>query len=324
MPSIPRETGQMLAKVLTGFYHSYETALKENGQEIDSHMPALVTFLNLVKEQLETPYAFDIYHERLTRPFDYYQFGLDFLRPIVKMEHSSVLGNEYLDEIRGRLQKGESAVLFSNHQTEPDPQAISLLLEKSHRDLAEQMIFVAGHRVTTDPLAVPFSKGRNLLCIYSKNYIEHPPEKKHEKVLHNQKAMRKMRDLLAEGGKCIYVAPSGGRDRVQGNGAVEVAPFDPQSIEMFYFAAKHSGKKVHFYPLALYTYDLLPPPDGINVELGEARRTKSTSIHLALGQEIAIEQIPCPADADKQERRSIRAAYFWEAVKHLYLKIRPN
>ena len=44
------------------------------------------------------------------------------------------------------------------------------------------MIFVAGERVITDPLAIPFSMGSNLLCIYSKRYIDHPPEKKIEKA----------------------------------------------------------------------------------------------------------------------------------------------
>ena len=36
------------------------------------------------------------------------------------------------------------------------------------------MIMVAGDRVTTDVVAVPFSKGRNLLCIFSKKHIENP------------------------------------------------------------------------------------------------------------------------------------------------------
>ncbi len=49
------------------------------------------------------------------------------------------------------------------------------------------MIFVAGERVITDPLAVPASMGRNLLCIYSKRYIDHPPELKSEKQLHNKR-----------------------------------------------------------------------------------------------------------------------------------------
>lgn len=48
-------------------------------------------------------------------------------------------------------------------QTEADPQVISLLMEREgYGELASQLINVAGHRVTTDPLAIPFSMGRNL------------------------------------------------------------------------------------------------------------------------------------------------------------------
>src|SRR5690606_4917236 len=126
-----------------------------------------------------------------------------------------------------------NVVLLANHQTETDPQIISILLEKSHARIAEQIIYVAGERVITDPLAIPFSMGCNLLCIYSKRYINSPPELKNEKQLHNKSTMELMSRLLKEGGKIIYVAPSGGRDRRSSSGKVEVASFDPQSIEMF-------------------------------------------------------------------------------------------
>ncbi len=54
-------------------------------------------------------------------------------------------------------------------QTEADPQVTSLLFEKEgFQDLSERLISVAGHRVTTDPVCMPFRMGRNLLCIYSK------------------------------------------------------------------------------------------------------------------------------------------------------------
>ena len=48
---------------------------------------------------------------------------------------------------------------------------------------------VAGDRVTTDVVAVPFSKARNLLCIYSKRHIDNPPEEKPKKMRHNAKTM---------------------------------------------------------------------------------------------------------------------------------------
>ena len=101
-------------------------------------------------------------------------------------------------------------------------------------------IFVAGDRVQTDAIAVPFSMGRDLLCIYSKKHIENPPELKGEKSKHNRLVMKTMAKLFKEGGKCIWVAPSGGRDRPNAEtGKFEVAPFDSKSIEMFPFTPRN-------------------------------------------------------------------------------------
>lgn len=209
-------------------------------------------------------------------------------------------------------------ILFANHQIEADPQAISILLEKTHPKLAEQLIFVAGERVITDLLAIPFSLGRNLLCIYSKRYIDYPPEEKHKKQLHNKRTMELMSELLNEGGKIIYMAPSGGRDRPNAEGVVEVAPFDPQSIAMFYLMSKKASRKTHFYPMALDTYNLLPPPETVQVELGETRMTKRGAIHLAVGSEINMELFPNRENKDKYVRRKSRADYIWGLVKKDY------
>ncbi|CAN0191423.1 unnamed protein product [Discosporangium mesarthrocarpum] len=72
-------------------------------------------------------------------------------------------GVENLKKIEEYLKKGENVFLISNHQTEADPQACSLLMERDgFGEVAASMINVAGHRVTTDPFAIPFSRGRNL------------------------------------------------------------------------------------------------------------------------------------------------------------------
>jgi glycerol-3-phosphate O-acyltransferase len=72
--------------------------------------------------------------------------------------------------------------------------------------MGAQLINVAGHRVTTDPLAIPFSMGRNLFCIYSKKYMEDPPEQKPEKQKHNVRTLKTMADMLVSG------ALEGGRE----------------------------------------------------------------------------------------------------------------
>jgi len=137
-------------------------------------------------------------------------------------------------------------------------------------------------------------------------------------------AMKRMRKMLDEGGKCIYVAPSGGRDRPNVSGEIEIAPFNPQSIEMFRLMAKLASRPTHFYPLALATSDLLPPPNSVNIELGENRHTISTPIHLAFGSEIDIKHVLGDETLDKKERRKAIAKNIWNQVRQLYNTIKEG
>lgn len=305
---------------LEKFFLSYEHTLTSHGMSMWEHPNIFFDFLDRVGEQERSPYQFRSYHEHIRHPFDYYQFGIDFMRPLVDQKRSTVAGLEHVQEIVSLLEHKENVILLANHQTEADPQAISLLLDPLYPHFAEEMIFVAGERVITDPLAIPFSMGRNLLCIYSKRYIDYPPELKHQKQMHNKRAMELMCDLLSQGGRSIYVAPSGGRDRPNAQGIVEVAPFDPQSIEMFYLMAKKADRPTHFYPLALATFDLIPPPETVQIELGESRKAKRGSIHLAFGSKIDMDHYPGCEDPDKHLRRKARADYIWNSVKDLYQK----
>lgn len=295
---------------LENFYDSYFKAV------IDKSVAVSVfnKFLDLITLQIQNPYPFQLFHESAREPIDYYKFCLEFLKPLVIKEKSYIKGEKNLVCIENQLQQGENVVFFANHQIEPDPIAISLLLEEKHPRLAKEMIFVAGERVLTDPLAIPFSMGCNLLCIYSKRYIDNPPDKKVEKQLHNKKTMEYMSSLLKSGGKCIYVAPSGGRDRKNASGLVEIAPFDGQSIEMFYLMAKKSKRKTHFYPMTLDTYHLMPPPETIQHQLGETRITNRVPIYLSIGQEIDMNNYPNKDCDDKHLRRKSRADYIWNCV----------
>lgn len=312
------DLSEKLAKILVHFFDSYLNAIRTSPAKNDFSDSILLKYIELVIDQIKAPYSFDPFHKAIRQPFDYYQFGLDLIRPLIIFEFSRVYGLRNLEKIQQHLNKNENVILFANHQTEPDPQVISLLLEKKYPRLAEEMIFVAGHRVITDPLAIPLSMGRNLLCIFSKKYLENPPEEKEDKLQHNQRVMKQMKNLLSEGGRCIYVAPSGGRDRPNLNGKIEVAPFDSQSIEMFWLMAKQSNHPTHFYPLALRTYDLLPPPHSVKIEIGEKRNAKCTPVQLAFGEEIPMENIPCTEHLDKRQKRQARAEWIWNLVKTDY------
>lgn len=309
------------AHILRGFIKSYSEVISSQGKNPEEYVDIFDSFIDIIGKQFKHPFQFEPYHKKIRAPYDYYAFGVDFLRPLVDLSNSTLAGTKNLDKMETLLQKKENVILFANHQIEADPQAISVLLEQSHPNFGEELVFVAGTRVTSDPLAIPFSMGRNLLCIHSKKYIDHPPEEKHEKQMHNKRTMERMVDLLNEGGCAIYVAPSGGRDRANAQGIVEVAPFDPQSVEMFYLMGQKGKRPTHYFPLALSTYHLLPPPETTEVELGETRITKGGAIHLHFGEEIDMENFPgADQAADKKEKRKLRAEYIWNCVKTQYDK----
>lgn len=303
--------------ILVQFIECYRSAV---GPSFDSALPHLLLFLQLAQIQFETPYTFEPYHRKIRHPIDYYRFSLDFIRPLIDLDHSSIIGLEHLDDIAKALQRKENAILLANHQTEPDPQAISILLEKTHPEIAEQIIYVAGERVITDPLAIPFSMGCDLICIYSKRYIDHPPELKAKKQLHNKNTMEQVSRLLQEGGRIIYVAPSGGRDRKNAKGRVEVAPFDSASIEMFYLMARKAKNSTRFIPFALSTYDLLPPPEIIQRELGEVRTAKRTPISISFAPPFDMEHFLGSEVTDRIQKRENRARQIWSIVNRMYLE----
>lgn len=303
------------SQTLHDFYFTYVDAAKSNKVPESIYEPILLKFLELIYDEFKNPYEFEPFHIAIRSPFDYYRFGIDFIRPLVVNDKSTILHPENLDKIQHQLSQNHNVILLANHQTELDPQAFSILLEKNHPQIAEQLIVVAGHRVTTDPMAIPFSKGCNLLCINSKKYIQEDPTKKEEKLLHNQKTMLKMSQLLAEGGKCIWVAPSGGRDRLSRNQEITLAPFDPQSIELFWLMAQRANIPTHFYPLAMHTYYLLPPPQEAHKKLGEKRETSATPIHLAFGSEVNME---ADFPGDKKQKRKERANFIFHQVNKLY------
>lgn len=299
------------------FYECFLQAGKKGGKSEDELLSLFCEYLKKVLSQIKTPFVFDCFHEKITSPYNYYALALDLVRPLIDLKGSYIHGEEHLEAIQRSLDNNENVVLFSNHQTETDPQAIDILLEKYHSKLAGNIIFVAGHRVVTDPMAVPFSKGTNLLCIFSKNYIESPPEKKQEKLMHNRRTMHKMSSLLEEGGKCIYVAPSGGRDRPNAEGVLLPSHFDPNSLEMFRLMAQKAKVPTHFHTLALKTHDIMPPPSQIIKQLGEKRTPNYTKIALAFGAEI-----PNDSGADRTQSkvalREERARLIWNQVLRDY------
>lgn len=302
--------------ILLGFLQDYQQAVLE-----EKDLESFETFLSLLEKHHKDPPQFSDYHQKVLSPFNYYQFGLDFIRPLIDFSHSKFFGKENIQTMAQQLSQKENVILLANHQTESDPQILALFLEKKYPEMAKKMIFIAGERVITDPTAIPFSLGCDLLCIYSKKYIDCFAEKKQGRLTHNRRVMQKMSELLQEGGKIIYVAPSGGRDRPDKTGTVRISKFDPDSIELFYLMAKRAKTPTHFYPLTLATYPILPPPDTLNKELGEARKTSRAPVGIAFSQEIDMQHFPGYDSMTKAKLRLSRAIYIQNIVEGDYQKL---
>jgi glycerol-3-phosphate O-acyltransferase len=243
-----------------------------------------------------TKYTFDVSHQALRgmnpdsengNTVDFYAFGCDFFRPCMDLQNSAILGLDNMQKIVAQLQAGENVVLFANHQSEADPQVVSCLLERAgYSKQAADMVYVAGHKVTTDALAVAFSMGRNLICIHSKKHINADPELKAEKSRQNMRAMSALLDGFKRGGSLIWVAPSGGRDRRNvETGDVPIADFDSKTIDMFRLMGNKSKKTTHYYTFAMVTYDLCPPPDFVVPGVGEDRNVRFVPVGIAIGDE---------------------------------------
>ena len=299
------------ARTLREFFESYGKALDGRGD----CTALLERYIELVREEVIHQTLFDHFHAAERVPFDFYEFGRAIVAPLLDTAHSSVEGRQSLEAIIEATDRGENVILLANHQTEIDPQIISLLVAPISDRLASSMIFVAGHRVTTDPIAIPFSRGVNLLCIYSKKYIDVPPEKKSEKLVHNSKTIATLEDLLNEGGKCIYVAPSGGRDRMDASGTINIAPFDSQSVEMFSLLASRSAQPTYLHTFALSTMRLLPPPATTSMELGESRRVSFAPARLVFGPALDMEQLG--TDLDRRQRRVERAEILTSTIQKM-------
>lgn len=243
-------------------------------------------------------YTFDVSHVAnrgldpdLYGGVDFYEFGCAFFRSCMDLKSPkvNVLNHDtHLKTAMEQLEKGENVILFANHQSEADPQVTSACLELAgYGQQAADMIYVAGHKVTTDPLAIPFSMGRNLICIHSKKHIDADPDTKPTKQRQNLKAMSALLNSLKEGGTCIWVAPSGGRDRRDlETGEVPLAPFDSKTIDMFRLMGNKSKVPTHYYTLAMVSYDLCPPPDYIEAGVGETRNVRFSPVGVAVGAEL--------------------------------------
>jgi glycerol-3-phosphate O-acyltransferase len=296
----------LLSHFAKEYMHAHQDSYHAGNTKGTDPVTAATRFMTCVKFGLtygmtQSPdvYTFDVSHNAIRSDaagfghVDFYRFGCDFFHSCMDLDYenyaqTNVLGMDNLHRAMQQIQNGENVVFLANHQSEADPQVTSSCLELAgYGSAAENMIYVAGHKVTTDPLAIPFSMGRNLICIHSKKHINSDPETKPKKQRQNLKAMNALLRNFKQGGALVWVAPSGGRDRRDlQTGTVPIAPFDSKTIDMFRLMGNKSGVPTHFYTLAMVSYDLCPPPDTIEATVGESRNIRFAPVGIYVGKEL--------------------------------------
>lgn len=306
-----------LYKYIENFLHDYEKILCGQNKDLSFYENLTNTYLREIKECINTPFQFPLFHKAIHNEIDFSKLGNDFFSPIIDKNKSAIFGRENLIEIDQAIKKKENVILLSNHQIEADPQVISIMIEPITKALSKNMIFVAGFRVITDPLSVPFTKGRNIFCIYSKNYYDIFPEEKSSMQEHNKKTIFTIRTQLNQGGNCIYIAPSGGRDRRDSNGSLTPTLFDEKSVDLFCLLASRSTVKTHIYPLSLKTYDLMPPPKTRRSKIGEERRVFYKPTFLYFGKKIDPQLIQ--EFGKSKKGREKRCAMIYNIVRENYI-----
>jgi glycerol-3-phosphate O-acyltransferase len=303
------------------FFSSYDQLILNQCVDSKKIHPILQKYIDLIKQEIQYPTQFENFHRQERVPFDYYQFAKELINPFIDKEKSHILGRENIEDILSLLKGGENVILLANHQAEGDPTLLSALLDDHYPHFIQEMIAIAGARVRTDPLTIPLIRGQHVLCVYSKKYFDLYADKKMEMLQHNSTSMLVLRDLLSQGGKLVFVAPSGGRDRKDDSGRLLPSPFDPDSIEMMRIVGSKGKKATHFFPLALHTYHILPPPEKIKKEIGEQRKMCHSPIHVNFGKKF---HMLAPNSLEKGEKtlfRKHQADKIYQEVLTLYDEI---
>eukprot|EP00210_Caulerpa_lentillifera_P008691 g8290.t1 len=295
------------------FYDSYKTAVL--GSQVPGHDESFVveiqsSIAEKVFEQLQKPYIFPSYHERILEPINYYEFGQKYVGSLVDFDNSFIGHLERWKQISNQLEAGENVVLLANHQTEADPGVFAHLIGSVFPKMAEDVCYVAGDRVITDPLCKPFSMGRNLFCVYSKRHIDDVPEEKEAKTATNRKTLVTMARQLNKGGLLLWIAPSGGRDRPREDGKWTPNTFDPTSVELMRKLLASSKKAGHLYAMAMVSWKMMPPPVQIQDTIGERRETNFVGVGISVSSEINVEDVLKDCKEDDAELKQKMLADF--------------
>ncbi|KAL4425187.1 hypothetical protein ABPG75_009203 [Micractinium tetrahymenae] len=310
--------GSVPPRVVAAFhelYGNYKAAILSGGspgsdEGFVARVMAAVCERVLLELNPATAYTFPSHHKRIQEPYDYFAFGQRYIRGLIDFQNS-VLGHaDRFEQIQKQLDAGENVILIANHQSEADPAVFALLLEKCFPHMAEEVNYVAGDRVVTDALCKPFSMGRNLFCVHSKKHIDDIPELKAEKMAMNRRTLKAMQTALNEGGKLLWIAPSGGRDRSIDPVTDDFTPdaFDPSAVELMRALSAKAKPAAHIYPFAMFSYKIMPPPRVVEKEIGEKRVIGFSPVGISVCPELDVEALLADIPAEEKEARQAALA----------------
>ena len=318
---------KQLVPLWMDFFNNYKVALLS--ADLPTHDMKLVSevqasIADTVINQFTNPYKFPSRHEAITEPYDYFEFGQKYVGSLIDFTKSYLGHRERFDEIEKQLEAGENVIILANHQSEADPGIWAHMLINTHPRLAKSVFYVAGDRVVSDPLCVPFSMGRNLFCVHSKRHMEDDPETKAEKSAMNRRTLGAMGEALGAGGSLLWIAPAGGRDRPGDDGVYVPAKFDPSAVELMRALAakaeKRAKRTTHLYPFAMYSAPLMPPPKTVEKGLGERRMVNFTGVGISVGEELDIEALTAGASTREETTAAVVQATY-KAVCELYKEL---
>lgn len=306
------------------FYDNYKETVLSSG--VEGHDEKFVLEMqrqiaDRVFHQFQEPFTFPPHHERILAPFNYYEFGQRYVGSLINFKESFVGNLDIWQKISNELHDGHNIVLLANHQTEADPGVFAHMIKTSFPKLAEDVIYVAGDRVITDPLCKPFTMGRNCFCVYSKRHIDDVPELKESKIAMNRKTIMKMRRELNEGNNLMWIAPSGGRDRPNAEGQWLPNSFDPGSVGLMHTLLSKAKKKGHLYVLAMVSWKMMPPPVRVEETIGERRETNFTGVGMSVAPEIDVEEVLKDVSPEGDAYQIALAKHARDVCEEEYLKL---
>lgn len=322
---------KQLVPLWTDFFGNYKKAILS--ADLPTHDIKLVaevqaSIADTVINQFANPYKFPSFHQSMTEPYDYFEFGQKYVGSLIDFTKSYLGHRERFDEIEKQLEAGDNVIIYANHQSEADPGIWAHMLMHTHPKLAKQICYVAGDRVVSDPLCVPFSMGRNLYCVHSKRHMEDDPDTKAEKSAMNRQTLRNMGMAFAKGGTLLWIAPAGGRDRPGDDGVYVPGKFDPAAVELMRAlsvkAENKAGTKSHFYPFAMYSAPLMPPPKTVEKGLGERRMVNFTGVGISVGEEMDVKAVVEAVPDASENKEAVAAAVtgaFYSQVCDLYAEL---